>query len=159
MSTRIKLIGFDLDGTLWSPEMYQLNGGAPFEAAVDQKNVLLDRRGTEVHLLGISAIILHELKFNPRWSHVKVAWVSKCDEPRWAEECLSKFITTSGEEDGEGCAIGDVAHMSLIYNENKQSHFRRLKEEFPDIAFDEMLFFDNERGNIVSVSQLGVKVS
>ena len=43
-----------------------------------------------------------------------------------------------------------------IYKSNKQEHFRRLKSEFPDIDFSDMIFFDNEYGNIRDVSKLGV---
>ena len=40
---------------------------------------------------------------------------------------------------------------------NKQVHFQKLKNEYPSIDYSEMLFFDNEMGNILSVSKLGVK--
>lgn len=36
-------------------------------------------------------------------------------------------------------------------------HFQNLKDIYPHINYNEMLFFDNEYGNIKSVSKLGVK--
>lgn len=40
-----KVVAFDLDATLWMPEMYQLWGGSPFKR--DPSGVhLLDRQGT-----------------------------------------------------------------------------------------------------------------
>ena len=33
---------------------------------------------------------------------------------------------------------------------------KKLKAEYPDIEFHQMVFFDNEIGNIRNVSQLGV---
>ena len=146
-----KLIAFDLDGTIWTPDMYQLwGGGAPFRLAKNGKD-LVDRIGQSVRLLGITDQILHDLHTNPALQHIKVAWVSCTDEPDWAEECLQKFQTSGG------VAIEQVVHSKQIFKANKQQHFKRLHDQFPDIAFHEMLFFDNESGNIRSVSQLGVK--
>ena len=50
-----------------------------------------------------------------------------------------------------------MADSSQIYKANKQQHFQNLKKEFPDIQYSEMLFFDNEYGNIRNVEKLGVK--
>jgi magnesium-dependent phosphatase 1 len=127
-----RLIAFDLDGTIWTPEMYELwgGGGAPFRVAphasashAPRDQALIDRAHNRVTLLGESARILHELVHAPRWAHVNslpsvspalapaaasaadraasepastrviVAWVSCCDEPTWADECLAKFTT------------------------------------------------------------------
>lgn len=148
-----KLVGFDLDGTLWSPDMCQLwGGGSPFRYAPNKID-LLDRSGSSVRLLGKTRHILHDLHTHPSFTEngTKIAWVSCTDEPDWAAECLEKFST-----------IGDVplctvVHSSQIYKADKSQHFRKLKKEFPDIEYEDMLFFDNERSNIVSVSRLGVK--
>jgi hypothetical protein len=49
------LIAFDLDGTVWSPDMYMLwGGGAPFARVGDGRAALRDRKGQRVSLLGIS---------------------------------------------------------------------------------------------------------
>lgn len=67
-----KLVAFDLDGTIWTPDMYQLwGGGAPFSMAKNGRD-LLDRSGRTVRLLGISDKILHELRTNPEMTHIKV---------------------------------------------------------------------------------------
>lgn len=87
-----KLIAFDLDGTIWTPDMYQLwGGGAPFVADGDGSKKLFDRQGAPVRLLGISSRVLQELKSEDRWSDTVVAWVSCTDEPEWAAECLNLF--------------------------------------------------------------------
>ena len=150
-TTLPKLIAFDLDGTVWTPDMYQLwGGGAPFKVTSNRKE-LLDRNGQTVRLLGIIDTILHDLSTNPGYTHIKVAWVSCTDEPDWAEECLQKF-TTSGNQ-----PIGTTAHSSQIYKANKQKHFKNLRLEYPEIEYNEMLFFDNEYYNIENVIKLGVK--
>lgn len=35
-----KLVAFDLDGTIWTPDMYMLSGGAPFKISKFLLNVL-----------------------------------------------------------------------------------------------------------------------
>ena len=89
-----RLIAFDLDGTLWRPEMYELwGGGAPF--TLDEGNSLHDRKQTKVRLLGETAAILEELRHAP-YTDTIVVWVSCTDEPSWAAECLQKFVTSDG---------------------------------------------------------------
>jgi len=147
-----KLIAFDLDGTVWSPDMYQLwGGGAPFTVASNKKD-LIDCKGNKVKLLGVIDRILHDLRTDPVLKkNIKVAWVSCTDEPEWANECLLKFNTTGGNP------LSTCVDSSQIYKANKQTHFKNLQREYPSIKFDDMLFFDNEYGNIQSVSRLGVK--
>lgn len=148
----LKLIAFDLDGTIWDPEMYQLwGGGAPFRVAPN-KRALLDSKGTVVHLLGVTAEMLHDIKSVSELNAPKVAWVSCTDEPAWANECLSLFVTQPSN-----IPLDRIADASEIFDGNKQLHFKGLKDTFPDIDFSEMLFFDNQMNNISSVSKLGVK--
>lgn len=147
-----RLVAFDLDGTVWSPDMYELwGGGSPFTVDSSSRNELRDRKGARIHLLGAIDSILHELHTDPLWAETRVAWVSCTDEPIWAAECLRLFNTTGGTP------IGQVVHSEQIFKANKKVHFERLKKQYPDIAFEQMLFFDNERGNINNVEQLGVK--
>ena len=87
-----KLIAFDLDGTIWSPDMYQLwGGGSPFTVFGDGTKKLLDRNGIPVKLLGISSQILQTLKTEEKWKDTITAWVSCTDEPDWAAECMNLF--------------------------------------------------------------------
>lgn len=153
--------------------MYELwGGGAPFTVVADGKKQLRDRAGTAVRLLGISGDILHKLKYDHPFSGLtKIAWVSCTDEPAWAKECLQKF-KSSGDE-----SIGGLVDNVQIFKDNKQTRksllfiylsiktsvilnpftdFHNLKKAYPDIEYEDMLFFDNEIGNIRSVSKLGV---
>lgn len=145
-----KLIAFDLDGTIWLPEMYQLwGGGAPFQHHPNGKD-LIDRVGTTVSLLGITEHILNDIHLHEAFHNTKLSWVSCTDEPIWAQECLEKFKTNTGH------SLHSITDASEIHYGNKQSHFQNLQKKYPEISYQEMLFFDNESGNIRSVSQLGV---
>ena len=147
-----KLIAFDLDGTIWSPDMYQLwGGGSPFTIINDGTEKLKDKSNTTVRLLGISGKILQELKTDLKWKDTKVAWVSCTDEPDWAAECLNKFKVQDGR------SLDQLVDSIQIFKSNKQQHFQNLKKQYPSISYEEMLFFDNEGGNIRDVSKLNVK--
>ena len=147
-----KLIAFDLDGTIWTPDMYELwGGGAPF-TKVDSRS-LVDRKGVKVRLLGFVDQLLHDLHTNHTWANTKIAWVSCTDEPNWADECLRKFNTVGGTP------FHDIPHSSQIFKANKQVHFQKLHSiyEKEGIDYSDMLFFDNEHYNTETVAHLGVK--
>ncbi|CAM9336025.1 unnamed protein product, partial [Ectocarpus fasciculatus] len=149
-----RLIAFDLDGTIWSPDMYMLwGGGAPFTAVEGEGGVhtLTDVSGQKVMLLGMSGQILDDLRHHPRWEHTVCALVSCTDEPAWADECLDRFSTTPS-----GLPLRACVDNSQIFKSNKKTHFQRLRAAYPHIDYSEMLFFDNEMSNIRSVSSLGV---
>ena len=146
-----KLIAFDLDGTLWYPEMYQLSAGSPFTQVDGGQKTLLTRDGTKVNLLGISGFILDELRSNAIWRNTKVTWVSTTDEPVWAKECLKKFATSPNR-----ISIGSCADDHQIFIDNKKVHFRNIKKKFGEIQYEDMVFFDNQMNNIRDVSELGV---
>lgn len=124
-------------------------GGSPFTVVDNSK--LKDASGTTVRLLGIAGDVLMELKTNPKWKDTKVAWVSCTDEPNWANECLQKFKVRDGR------SLNQLVDSIQIFKSNKQTHFKNLKKQYPDIEFEEMLFFDNEGGNIRDVGALKVK--
>lgn len=139
-----KVVVWDLDGTIWAPEMYQLPGGAPFQVSEDG---LRDRRGQSVRLLGDVRQILRE--FN---GQMQFAVASTCDYPDWARECLRKFTVW------DRTALGDVfvpEAVEIYYAEDKRAHFQAIARKL-NCAFNDMLFFDNEHRNIVAVGALGV---
>ena len=56
-----QVVAFDLDGTVWTPDMYQLwGGGAPFRKTPDA-DALLDASGAAVKLCGNTRQILREI--------------------------------------------------------------------------------------------------
>jgi magnesium-dependent phosphatase 1 len=155
-----RVIVFDLDGTLWDPEMYQLYGGAPFTPHPKNPNVMLDQRGTEVHLIGETRAVLQTLATDPKWSNTYLAVSSTCDEPSWAAELLQKFRFTNSE--GKAVTMGSLfGDRQEIYYANKAKHhetiLRKVRKIDPSVTeFSQMLFFDNQTNNTKSVSKLGV---
>lgn len=142
-------MALDLDGTVWTPDMYMIGGGSPFRSV--KWDELADRHGERVRLLGVAGHVMKDLRHDPRWEHTVCALVSCTDEPDWAKECLNKFKLPDTED-----SLVSSVDASHIYKANKQAHFRKLKQEYPHIEYHEMIFFDNERYNIDSVKQLGV---
>ncbi|KAI9027785.1 magnesium-dependent phosphatase-1 [Hyaloraphidium curvatum] len=145
-----RLVVFDLDGLLWSPEIYELwgSGGSPFR--LDPKSLdCTDRSGTHVRLIGHSRAALLQLsRLRP---DVLVGISSKTDEPSWARECLATM------EVEKGVKVADVLEPKAVVlsKRSKTEHFQHMRETL-GIPFSEMIFFDNEYGNIRAVSPLGV---
>ena len=136
------LIVFDLDFTLWYPEMYELEG-APFKLV---NGNIFDSAGEQVNLFDDVSEILMRIK--TEFLNTKIAVASRTTYPHWANTCLELF--TIGPH-----SLKSVIHHSEIYPENKQIHFQELHQK-TGIPFENMLFFDNEVWNCREVEQLGV---
>ena len=164
-----KLIIFDLDDCLWTPEMHELSGmpSIPVEGPLDPKDnnselgtvgmkVPSRRRGggrgfdwggysnddeEVVELYPGARLVLRELAFNPKYSEVKIAVASSSLEPSYSRACIN------GIEIIEDVKMKDIISYSQIGREGqltsrKTSHFRLLREQ-SGIAYEEMLFFDD----------------
>lgn len=155
-----RVIVFDLDGTLWNPEMYQLRGGAPFRPDTANPDVMIDRSGEKVRLIGETRRILQEFITDLKWKNTYLAVSSTCDEPQWAAELLQhyKFTDSKGGVVTMGSLFGDLKE---IYYSGKDSHHKKILEKINRLDktvtdFSQMLFFDNQMNNIRSVSDIGV---
>ncbi|KAG5494414.1 hypothetical protein GH5_02432 [Leishmania sp. Ghana 2012 LV757] len=155
-----RVIVFDLDGTLWTPEMYQLWGGAPFKPHKQNPSIMIDKAGTEVHLIGKSRDVLQTLATDPKWANTYLAVSSTCDVPIWAKELLGKFTFTDrgGRAVPMHALFGDRIE---IYKGNKAKHHEAILQKVSAIdpsvtAYAQMLFFDNQADNVHHVSRIGV---
>uniref|UniRef100_A0A7S3B824 FCP1 homology domain-containing protein n=1 Tax=Haptolina ericina TaxID=156174 RepID=A0A7S3B824_9EUKA len=126
---------------------------APFRVRADGD--LDDRSGKRVSLLGDVRRVLYELKTETEWEGVVVAVASCTDEPAWARECMRKFEVGPV---GSGTCLDDCMHIEEIAKGNKQGHLRRISDT-TGVPLEEMIFFDNERGNCLDVAALGVTVA
>ena len=144
---RPKLVVFDLDACIWSPEMYELwGGGAPFtyDAAA---NTCTDSNGVVVRLLGAIPEVFDEIR---AWGG-QIAIASRTDEPSWAREILNKFRTRSGET-----LMACVApKLDELYKKNKTTHLGQIWAK-SSIDYAAMIFFDDDPRNISDVSGLDV---
>ena len=82
-----RLVVFDLDNTLWTPELYTLRSFSGYADASPPNPVA----GKDVWLLDGAAAALHELAFHERWRDTKVAAASRTNKPRWARALLQEF--------------------------------------------------------------------
>ena len=135
------LIVFDLDNTLWTPELYQLR------SLQRQKNAM-PRAGIDVDLFpGARAVIESIRSDEGRWSNVRFAVASRTKSVEWAHHLLGEF------------GIRDIFDHVEIFPGDKIAHFNNLREK-SGIPFERMIFFDDARhgryGNCVPVSRLGV---
>eukprot|EP00181_Compsopogon_caeruleus_P006301 CAMPEP_0184684756 /NCGR_PEP_ID=MMETSP0312-20130426/16621_1 /TAXON_ID=31354 /ORGANISM="Compsopogon coeruleus, Strain SAG 36.94" /LENGTH=186 /DNA_ID=CAMNT_0027138283 /DNA_START=387 /DNA_END=947 /DNA_ORIENTATION=+ len=144
---RPRLFVFDLDGTLWRPEMYELYGGSPFRAAPDGSGEVLDCQGTRVRLLGESKRILATLAEAP---DDQVAIASRTDEPSWAREVMDKTIVGTSGRNMRSCF-----DFEAIAKGSKREHLTQLHHQ-SGVAFSDMIFYDNEYHNVRTVEELGV---
>jgi magnesium-dependent phosphatase 1 len=160
------LIIFDLDGCLWRPEMYELlyfsgGAGAPFTKSPDYEKdgTLLTRKGEPVRLLGQVREIMQELYCNPeKWKNTRVGISSRTDQPEWARELLQKFTINKNSTTAESFALEEIMQGPIeIRKDSKEQHFQRISST-TGVAMQDILFFDNERGNCREVSKLGVVV-
>ena len=84
---------------------------------------------------------------------IQAAVASRTDEPGWAATCMQKLALPM---DGKTTLADCFGRFISIHSDyDKRHHFREL-HEMSGVPYEAMCFFDNEIGNIRSVSKLGV---
>ena len=164
------MVVFDLDFTLWHPELYQLSSGPPFTTAAD--GCVLTARGERLDLFpaarsalveladtGVPVAIasrasdrevlraLPQLSRPPRRTLTRVT----ASQTQWALEIMRLLRVDDARTVAD--VVGDAP--VVIRSGSKVGHFKTIAHE-SGVPLREMLFFDNERGNIQEVSKLGV---
>jgi len=139
------LIVFDLDNTLWTPELYQIRNLSGSEPIANR----------DVQLFGDVFSILQELSTATKWESTLLAVASRTNKPHWARALLHQFRI--GE--GPGVSLHDLFNYKEIYPGAKTAHFASLHNQ-TGIPYEDMLFFDDARdgkfGNCDAVAKLGV---
>ncbi|KAG1681187.1 hypothetical protein FOA52_015630 [Chlamydomonas sp. UWO 241] len=99
MSPLPKLLAFDLDATLWTPEMYELHGGAPFRR--DGSGRVYDSAGAQVKLMGATAEVLRELATDPKWQATQACFAADRGQMITIVSAYSPTEAASDEEAGD----------------------------------------------------------
>ena len=128
-----KLIVFDLDNTLWSPELYQL-----------RKKPKANR---DVRLCAGAVDALYDLSTGD-WPRTEGAVASRATEADWAEDLLAAFEV-------EGRTAASLLPHREIYPGSKRKHFQALRKT-TGVDFSDMIFFDDYTENLGEIAQLGV---
>lgn len=170
MATRIlRLVVFDLDYTVWQPEMYQLSGNGPKlvdaskvkhvsgrdlqEATTKTKGkILVDGSNTPIQVFEGAAHALMEINRLREDGHdIFAAVASRTDEEKWATICMDHLQLPDGSTLKQ--CFDDRIEIDC-YND-KTHHLRRLQKQ-TGVPYDQMCFFDNEYWNIECVRKIGV---
>jgi len=148
LSMKPSLIVFDLDNTIWTPELYQLRKL--------QRLNLTPVASKDVKLFPATEDIIDEIAKarsdtssggTQKWSNTKFAIASRTKSVDWAHDLISQFN------------LRHLFDYIEIYPGDKKAHFKSIRDK-SGIPYKEMLFFDDNRdgrwGNCVPVSELGV---
>ena len=145
-----KLVVYDLDDTIWFPELYMI-AGAPFKKDVSTKTIK-DASGTEIAVYPAareSMRLIAQTSEAFRKRGTKIAVASRTHRGNWAHELMELF------EFDDCPSLKDwISHVDIASG-TKMRHFERIRQA-SGVAYDDMLFFDNERDNCVDVAPLGV---
>eukprot|EP00536_Pseudo-nitzschia_multiseries_P005562 jgi/Psemu1/190829/e_gw1.105.71.1 len=121
------LVVFDLDNTLWTPELYQLRKL--------QRNNQFPVANKDVKLYPAAFEILRQIRNsdnNVTFANTKFAIASRTKSGEWAHDLLEQF------------GIRDCFDYVEIFPGDKKRHFSNLKKA-SGIDFKDMLFFDDNR--------------
>lgn len=135
------LIVFDLDNTLWTPELYQLRKL--------ERNKQFPVAHQDVKLFPAAWDVIQQIRNYPddTFANTKFAVASRTKSGEWARDLLNQF------------GIREFFDYIEIFPGDKKRHFDNLKSQ-SGIDYKDMLFFDDSRdgrfGNCEPVSALGV---
>ena len=145
---RPKLIVFDLDNTLWTPELYKLRR-LPNYASAGPPGPIADQ---DVRLYAGARAALEELATDEAWAETALACASRTNKGPWARQLLRDFTVA-------GKSLDELLEYKEIFTGDKVAHFNNLRQK-TEVAFGDMLFFDDARdgkyGNCAKVAAMGV---
>lgn len=135
-----KVIVFDLDNTLWTPELYQLR-------RLDRAKQI-PVAGKDVQLFqGAKEILETLIPDLPGDEKPILAIASRTNKVEWAEDLLDQF------------QLRDKFGAIEIFPGTKTNHFSKISRR-TKVSFHEMMFFDDARdgryGNCEPVAAMGV---
>ena len=163
----LRLVVFDLDYTVWQPEMYQLDGSPKLvpapkhisgrvlqEATTNQEgHILVDKSKTPITVFEGAAHALQEInRLRDEGHDIQAAVASRTDEPKWAHICMKHLLL----QDGTTLKECFEDRIEIDCRNDKTHHLKRLQKQ-TGIPLEHMCFFDNEHWNIDCVRKIGVE--
>mmetsp|Transcript_13759 Transcript_13759/g.20972 ORF Transcript_13759/g.20972 Transcript_13759/m.20972 type:complete len:495 (-) Transcript_13759:67-1551(-) len=134
-----KLLVFDLDNTIWTPELYQIR---------QPRCPLADRDITLFSDVRTLLEYLHENKAS-EIGRIPLAIASRTNKGQWARQLLKDFKV-------EDASLGSMMDAVEIETGSKKVHMANLKKS-TGVSYQEMIFFDDDmRLNLREISQLGL---
>ena len=137
-----KLLVFDLDNTLWTPELYQIR----------TKNNVTPQIGSDIRLFpGVQTMMIDfAMNRNDLWKNVQFGIASRTDRIVWAEELLTLL------EAVPGVSLNEIFQFREIVPGSKRYHFEKLHET-TKVSYNEMIFFDDDANlNLREIETMGV---
>lgn len=152
------MIVFDLDNTLWTPELYTLRRLKGYADASPPGPTAW----RDVWLVDGAADVLHELATSERWqaAGTVLAVASRTTKGPWARSLLAQFeVPGVPRTNGRAPTLDALLPFKQIRRGDKSAHVRALSAE-SGVPCERMLFFDDARGgrygNCEPVARLGV---
>lgn len=105
--------------------------------------------------------MLSVLKTDPQFRDTKIGVASRTEEVETAKKVLGLMDVQLRGEDGVEAGkqtLASLADFVTVFPGSKTTHFRQLKEQ-SGVAFEDMLFNDDDDENVHDVSALGVVCS
>lgn len=130
-----RLVVFDLDNTLWTPELYELRKRP--------------RAGRDIRLCSGAEDALYDLATNDAWRDSTAAVASRTHRADWAEAILPDFKVAPG------ISALDVLPLREIFPGSKRKHFQNLRKR-SGVPYSDMIFFDDWTVNLGEVAHMGV---
>ena len=127
-----RLIVFDCDACLWTPECFQIQG--PFHKVSDDC-ILADK--TTVRLFPGALHAFREILHHPDFQTTKIALASTTRYPSHSKVLREGFYVAPGKS-----IDSVVCSTQVYYADSKVGHFESIKKE-TGIEYHDMLFFDD----------------
>ncbi len=134
----MRIFVFDLDFTIWDAGGTWCDVTNPPYFWRNEK--LFDQSGNWIRLYPQVIDIFKKLKLQNK----KIASASRTFEPTWANDLIKLFD------------IDKYFDRKEIYPSSKIHHFKNIQNYF-QVPYSEMVFFDDEYRNIEEIGALGVK--
>ena len=128
MTAELRLAVFDLDYTIWKPEMYQIHG-PPKLKTKNGKQTVTDRSNTPITIFeGASYALAHIHKLREVHSmDIEAAIASRTDEPSWAQNCMD-WLTVQNDNGSYMTLTSYFPHVEIGFSDKKK-HFQNLRKK------------------------------